>query len=463
MNDKESWERIPYFAEDAVLTGGPDCPDNVPLQALANRTAFLKQLTEQAARDAQPLSPGLSALASIKNAGFYVSTGPGTATARILSAGQGITINNPDGKAGNPSVALANSGVTPSSYSIVVVDAMGRVTSGRKLTADDVPALDWGKIASGKPSTLAGYGIEDAVKTNAEGSVGVGVTPRTWGVRGPGLQLNDKGALGADFNSLYLGVNWYCDKDGIDRRLGAGCAVQIQFDAAAGAYLLKTAAKGNADAPITWKTVQRLDIDSGISDVPAGYTTDEPPANENSRRVPTTSWVQKLWTALNQVLVGKADKATTLAGYGITDALSSAPATEAAAGILKIASQAQVNAGGDASVAVTPKTLKFGFGCSLTQNGYIASPWWLGGWVFQWAVGTMTTGGDQEQTIAFPIAFPTECVHLMVSTIAGSTALSDGWFQERASTRGNCTVVGQFIGGGNLSGGITPRIFAIGR
>ncbi|WP_227104502.1 gp53-like domain-containing protein [Chromobacterium rhizoryzae] len=305
LNDKESWDKVPYFAEDAVLTGGPDCPDNVPIQALANRTAFLKQQAEQAARKAQPLSPDLSALAGIKGAGFYVSTGPGAAAARTLTAGQGLAISNADGKAGNPSVALSNSGVTPGNYSMVVVDAMGRVTSGRTMTAADVPALDWGKIASGKPSTLA--------------------------------------------------------------------------------------------------------------------------------------------------------------GYGITDALSNAPATEAAAGILKIASQAQVNAGGNAGVAVTPKTLKFGFGCSLTQNGYLASPWWLGGWVFQWAVGTMTTVGDQEQNITFPIAFPNECIFLAVSTIAGSTALSDGWFQERTINRGWCSVVGQFIGGGSLSGGITPRIFAIGR
>lgn len=162
LNDKESWDKVPYFAEDAVLTGGPDCPDNVPIQALANRTAFLKQQAEQAASKAQPLSPDLSALAGIKAAGFYVSTGPGTAAARTLTAGQGLAISNADGKAGNPVVALANSGVEPGSYGMLVVDAMGRATGGRQMTAADVPALDWSKIASGKPKTMAGYGISDA-------------------------------------------------------------------------------------------------------------------------------------------------------------------------------------------------------------------------------------------------------------------------------------------------------------
>ncbi|WP_207910399.1 gp53-like domain-containing protein, partial [Crenobacter luteus] len=31
------------------------------------------------------------------------------------------------------------------------------------LVASDIPALDWSKIGSGKPTTLAGYGITDAV------------------------------------------------------------------------------------------------------------------------------------------------------------------------------------------------------------------------------------------------------------------------------------------------------------
>ncbi|MEO4030027.1 phage tail protein [Chromobacterium vaccinii] len=115
--------------------------------------------------DAQPASPDLTALANLKGApGFYVNTGPGAATVRSLAAGQGVTISNGDGKAGNPAVALANSGVAAGSYGIVTVDAMGRVTAGRQMGAGDVPAHDWSKITSGKPTTLAGYGIVDAVR-----------------------------------------------------------------------------------------------------------------------------------------------------------------------------------------------------------------------------------------------------------------------------------------------------------
>ncbi|MBX9298775.1 hypothetical protein K5M33_09980 [Chromobacterium vaccinii] len=112
--------------------------------------------------DAQLSSPDLTALANLKGApGIYVNTGPGSAVVRTLAAGQGVTVSNGDGKAGNPSIALSNSGVAAGSYGIVTVDAMGRVTAGRQMTTGDVPALDWSKITTGKPSTLEGYGIKE--------------------------------------------------------------------------------------------------------------------------------------------------------------------------------------------------------------------------------------------------------------------------------------------------------------
>ena len=40
------WDDVPYFEANAVLTGGPDCPDNVPIQALLNRTEYLKGMVE---------------------------------------------------------------------------------------------------------------------------------------------------------------------------------------------------------------------------------------------------------------------------------------------------------------------------------------------------------------------------------------------------------------------------------
>lgn len=67
-------------------------------------------------------------------------------------------------------LSLGTSGVVAGTYTKVMVDAYGRVTSGTNLSATDIPNLDWSKINTGKPTTLAGYGITDAyTKTEADG------------------------------------------------------------------------------------------------------------------------------------------------------------------------------------------------------------------------------------------------------------------------------------------------------
>lgn len=63
----------------------------------------------------------------------------------------------------NRTISLSTSGVSAGTYTKVTVDAYGRVTSGSTLSATDIPNLDWSKITSGKPTTLAGYGITDGV------------------------------------------------------------------------------------------------------------------------------------------------------------------------------------------------------------------------------------------------------------------------------------------------------------
>lgn len=63
-------------------------------------------------------------------------------------------------------LTLANSGVVAGVYPKVSVDVKGRVLSGTTLSASDIPVLDWSKIGTGKPTTLAGYGITDALPIN---------------------------------------------------------------------------------------------------------------------------------------------------------------------------------------------------------------------------------------------------------------------------------------------------------
>ena len=88
-------------------------------------------------------------------------------TESIVEVGA-ITVSGDVSGSGNGSITLtlANSGVAAGTYPKVTVDAKGRVTSGSSLSASDIPSLDWSKITSGKPTTVDGYGITDAVEVN---------------------------------------------------------------------------------------------------------------------------------------------------------------------------------------------------------------------------------------------------------------------------------------------------------
>lgn len=101
-------------------------------------------------------------------------------------------------------------------------------------------------------------------------------------------------------------------------------------------------------------------------------------------------------------------------------------ATETVLGMLKITTQAQIEAGTNDAVAVTPKKLRFGFSASLFSNGYITFPRWLGGVILQWGV-TTTTGTSQE--ITFPLAFPGSVFGVLINPQqnAGTATVFANW------------------------------------
>ncbi|NVZ49451.1 phage tail protein [Pseudomonas sp. B6002] len=90
-------------------------------------------------------------------------------------------------------------------------------------------------------------------------------------------------------------------------------------------------------------------------------------------------------------------------------------ATESNQGTAKVGTQGQVNDGASDSVFVSPKKLRFGFAASLTANGYLIFPSWLGGLTIQWGSINSSTA-----TLSFPIAFATNCAYL------GATVNVDG-------------------------------------
>jgi hypothetical protein len=106
-----------------------------------------------------------------------------------------------------------------------------------------------------------------------------------------------------------------------------------------------------------------------------------------------------------------------------------------------------------------------GFSASLTTNGYIKFPSWLGGLVAQWATGATdpATVTEPVQTITLPIAFPTGILNAFASTnIAAASAGVDCWYQIYASSKSSISVQRQAAPSAGINQTTTPRVFAIG-
>lgn len=121
--------------------------------------------------DAQPLDADLTAIAGIAaTTGLLRKTAANTwslDTNAYITGNQSITLSGDATGTGTTAISLtlANSGVTAGTYRSVTVDAKGRVTAGTN------------------PTTLAGYGITDAVSANTAITAGT-ATKITYDARG---------------------------------------------------------------------------------------------------------------------------------------------------------------------------------------------------------------------------------------------------------------------------------------
>lgn len=102
---------------------------------------------------------------------------------------------------------------------------------------------------------------------------------------------------------------------------------------------------------------------------------------------------------------------------------AAAAATEALRGVLRVGTQAEVNTGTLDDVAVTPRKMRFGFQVSLTSNGYIVFPAWLGGLMIQWFDQSITSTATNY---SYPLAFPSAA--LKVFLVDGDAAAAGIYF-----------------------------------
>lgn len=253
LQEKPVWETGIYQLEttDPVL-GGPDGVDNLQAKQLANRTTFLKKQIDDVVAGA--LTAGYAD--RLKTPRNLAMTGDGSWNVSFDASGDV-----------SAQMTLKDSGVAAGSYGQVTVDSKGRVTAARAIQPSDVPALDWSKITSGKPTTLSGYGIADAVPS-AQGMMLRGTIDQT--------------QLDAASDSGFREVN----RSGFTSTL-----ISMNAGGSVGPFQLEAFYAGN----LRWR-------------------------NQTDSRS-WTDW-KNIWHSGNFNPDGKADKATTLAGYGISDAVS---------------------------------------------------------------------------------------------------------------------------------------------
>ncbi|QXZ11477.1 hypothetical protein KUF54_03165 [Comamonas sp. Y33R10-2] len=434
LPESSVWEAGVYQLEttDPVI-GGPEGVDNKQAKQLANRTVYLKGITDALASGATPAGKADT-----------------WATARSISmTGDGSWTVTANGS-GNVTAAmtLANSGVAAGSYSKVTVDAKGRVTAGTVQTEADIPALDWSKITTGKPTTLGGYGITDAsgptIKPTFAQALMVAdpvnameaATKQYVDNMASGIQVKQSAHAATTGNITLSGLQTI---DGVVLVAGDRVLVKAQTTASQnGIYIAVAGAWTRPSDADTWQELISAFcfIEEGTVNADTGWVCTINAGG--SLGITSVTWTQFAGAGTvtagagmtvigNQVAVGvpsTVSGSTTNTASGSSHTHQVAAATEVVAGVSEIATQVEVDAAADDTRIVTPKKLRFGFAVSFATNGYLKFPSWLGGFLIQWGTVQITPGSNTNSNtdITFPIAFTGGCTTVSL-TLANSPVL----------------------------------------
>lgn len=109
-----------------------------------------------------------------------------------------------------------------------VASSLGSLATKDSLLASDIPSLDWNKITSGKPTTLAGYGITDAYTTSSIDSKLSGYLRLSGGIMTGTLTLEGASVFLGNERPLYFKDNAGANRNGL--YISAGNNMWLGYD-----------------------------------------------------------------------------------------------------------------------------------------------------------------------------------------------------------------------------------------
>lgn len=257
----------------------------------------------------------------------------------------------------------------PGTYTQVTINQRGIVVSGDS------------------PTTLAGYGITDALSTKGgtlTGNVQMTDTCRLYLAPGS-VGYWAYGLLAGTPKDVKAGLGFWGGEDGVVRTAFLGLGTEPWYTGPG----IRVKLDGTVEV-----TGTLTGSGGGLTGVPFAALTGVPIASQSA----VDNGVDA-----SSIVTPKTLAARLRAWWQ--------GAQEGVAGVIQLATQDEVNAGLDNSKAVTAKKLRAGVSWAFGKNGYVALPTWLGGWIMQWGIAM---GVPQATNSASSIG-PTRDVPLYVT------------------------------------------------